>query len=260
MKTRGASTAGGFTLLELLAVLAIVAILMALALPALTRVQDAGKGAACISNLHQIGVALFAYAGDNGGKIPVGPKAPPFTNPASFYPSTGAPTSLLSLQSGAPAALGLLLQAYLAATPKVLFCPGTDQPVNADAELEKVGKGQAQGSYYYRHGGNTALFDTLSTAVPDIRLFNMGNNRNGLPIRAIVLDTEFLCPPHLASYNVKPRTHHKLKFVNILFSDSHVGSRSNADGRYTVDLSDYSQLRGAFDKILAIFEHGDAEP
>lgn len=260
VKARTASSGWGFTLLELLAAVAVIAILVALAIPALTRVQDAGKGAACVSNLHQIGVALFAYAGDNGGKIPAGPKAPPFTNPASFYTSTGAPTSLLSLQSGAPAALGLLLETYLAATPRVLFCPGTDQPVDASAELAKVGRQQAQGSYYYRHGGNTALFDTPSTVIPDIRLFNMGNNRNGQPVRALVLDTEFLCPPDLAPFNVKPRTHHKLKFVNILFSDSHVGSRSNADGRYTVDLSDYSKLRGAFDNILTVFERADADP
>lgn len=260
MKVRNASHGSGISLLELIAAIAILSALLALGIPALAWAQDAGKRAACASNLRQIGAAFFAYAGDNAGKIPLGPKAPPFTSPSNFYPSTGAPTSLLSLQSGAPVGLGLLLEPYLSATPRVLFCPGTDQPVDAGAELANVGRRQAQGSYYYRHGGNTALFDSPAAAIPDIRLFNMGKNRNGLPVRALVIDTQFLCAPDLATYHVKPRTHHKQEIANILFSDGHVSGRSNAGGAYTVDLSDYSQLRSAFGNILTVFERADAEP
>ena len=122
----------GFTLIELLIVLAILAILAALLLPALASAKEAGKKANCLSNLHQIGLAIHTYASDSDGKIPFGPKAPPFTSPADFYPSTGAPTSLISLHSGAPVALGLLLQQHLASQPRVLFCPGTDQRLDAE--------------------------------------------------------------------------------------------------------------------------------
>ena len=148
-----------FTLVELLVVIAIMAILLTLLLPGLASAKRAGRRAACLSNLRQIGLAVHAYAQDHDGSIPYGPKAPPFTSPANFYPSTGAPTSLLSLQNGVPVALGLLMQEYLAQAPKVLFCPGSDQPVEAEAELAKAGTTQAQGSYYYRHGGNVRLFD-----------------------------------------------------------------------------------------------------
>jgi len=99
----------GFTLIELLVVIAILAVLMALLLPALASARAQSRKAVCISNLHQIGIAVQAYALDNDGRIPYGPKAPPFVSPADFYPSTGAPTSLLSLQGGAPVGLGLLL-------------------------------------------------------------------------------------------------------------------------------------------------------
>ena len=263
MDLRGTKRSRAFTLIELLVVIAIIAVLAALILPALAAAKRAGRKAACISNLHQIGVAIYNYTVDHEGKIPYGPKAPPFLNPANFYPSTGTPTSLLSLQSGAPVGLGLLLQHYLAYQPRVLFCPGSDQTIDTDAELQKVGITQSQGSYYYRHAGATHLFDppSLNIEAPEhILLQNLGPNRNGYPIRALVIDSMFLCPPDLANFNIKPRTHHRLKLANILYADGSVTSRPNVNHKFTVDLSNYGEIYQAFDKILKVFERADAEP
>jgi len=251
----------GFTLIELLAVITIIAILAALLLPTLVAARDAGRKGACLSNLRQIGIAVQTYASDYDGRIPYGPKAPPFTSPASFYPSTGAPTSLLSLQSGSPVALGLLLKQYLSSRPRVLFCPGSDQALDANAELAKVGTNQAQCSYYYRHGGATNLFDTPGQSVPAfLQLDNLGTNGNGLPIRALAIDTMFLCSSNLSSFNVKPRTHHGRKFADVLFSDGHVVSRPNKDERFTEDLRNDGEIHASFSKILKVFERADAEP
>lgn len=60
----------GFTLLELLVVIAIIAILAALLLTALSGAKERANRAKCKSNLHQVGLALHMYAGDNHDLLP----------------------------------------------------------------------------------------------------------------------------------------------------------------------------------------------
>ncbi len=59
-----------FTLIELLVVIAIIGVLAALLLPVLGRAREAGRATACLSNLHQIGLALQLYVQDNNNRLP----------------------------------------------------------------------------------------------------------------------------------------------------------------------------------------------
>jgi prepilin-type processing-associated H-X9-DG protein/prepilin-type N-terminal cleavage/methylation domain-containing protein len=59
-----------FTLVELLVVISIIGLLAGLALPAINGGLKSAKAGACLSNLHQIGVATMAYAADNSFKLP----------------------------------------------------------------------------------------------------------------------------------------------------------------------------------------------
>ena len=66
-----ANISRAFTLIELLVVLAIIALLAALLLPALGRAKESARAAVCLSNLHQIGIALQLYVSENNNKLPV---------------------------------------------------------------------------------------------------------------------------------------------------------------------------------------------
>jgi prepilin-type N-terminal cleavage/methylation domain-containing protein/prepilin-type processing-associated H-X9-DG protein len=68
-KGNGLPARAGFTLLELLVVMAIIGILAGLLLPALSTAKKRGLSAACVGNLHQIGLAVQMYWDDNQGKI-----------------------------------------------------------------------------------------------------------------------------------------------------------------------------------------------
>ncbi len=58
----------GFTLIELLVVISIIALLIALLLPVLSGARGAARASICLSNIRQIALAQYVYAGDNAGR------------------------------------------------------------------------------------------------------------------------------------------------------------------------------------------------
>jgi len=69
-----------FTLVEMLVVIAVLGVLAALLLPALSRGKETARATACISNLHQIGLALQIYVDNHHNRLPVMRDRPADTN------------------------------------------------------------------------------------------------------------------------------------------------------------------------------------
>jgi len=116
-----------FTLIELLVVIAIIGILAGLLLPTLGRAKRAAHAAACVSNLHQIGLALELYIQDNEHRLPVCAQLP-------------------SVNTNLPA-IATVLAPYLQAKP-IWECP-------ADRTFFAV----EQTSYEWNHFLNGASYD-----------------------------------------------------------------------------------------------------
>lgn len=60
----------GFTVLELLVIMAVVTVLIALLLPSIASLREAGEGARCASNLRIIGNAFHRFAAEHNNRMP----------------------------------------------------------------------------------------------------------------------------------------------------------------------------------------------
>ena len=116
------SPRGGFTLMELLAVIAIIALLAGLLFPAVARVKDNADTTKCLSNLRQIGASINLYCAEHNNTLPYIETDP--TNPV--YP-----------EDAKVEPIGEVLKPY-GVTPEVLKCPAD---VKAKLNYTKSGEG-----------------------------------------------------------------------------------------------------------------------
>jgi prepilin-type processing-associated H-X9-DG protein len=67
MKACWQRSSSAFTLVELLVVIGVIAVLIAMLMPALNKARESARSAQCMSNLRQMSVGFFAYAGESRG-------------------------------------------------------------------------------------------------------------------------------------------------------------------------------------------------
>ncbi len=130
---------GSFTLIELLVVIAIIAILAAMLLSVLAQAKSRAQGIQCMSNTHQIMLAVAEYASDNNDYLPNNIDAPTpacgpnWAWPSMQYSSGTGPTNWGKLISTTNTQLADYIQ-----TPGVYRCPADQSKLHGLTGLPRV--------------------------------------------------------------------------------------------------------------------------
>jgi prepilin-type N-terminal cleavage/methylation domain-containing protein len=239
----------GFTLVELLVVVAIIALLVSLLLPALGGARAAAKRATCASNLRQLGVAIYEYAGEERGFIPRGPDPlAPFD-----LSSNQMATNQLWIGEGTPQMPAAHPQQYMGQgqllrricpQPAAFFCPA-DGNFNQGEELPRIGtSADAYGSYMYRE------LDQLPAEAVGGLLDRLGANvvdQIAVPVAALALDMNSLGPGRAFHVN------HEGKRANVLFRDASVRDLANRNDCLAIPATAFANwelIPSAIDQLL----------
>ncbi len=102
-----------FTLIEVLVVVAIIALLVAILIPSLKSARESAKRSQCSSNLHQLSLAILAYANDSRENLP-----PLYRTASSFT------TYYMRSPAVGTINLGKLANRKYIKDPRAFYCPG----------------------------------------------------------------------------------------------------------------------------------------
>ena len=113
-----------FTLIELLVVIAIIALLLAILLPALSRVKEAAKRIVCATHLKGVGQGIVLYADANDDKLPE--RGGNWTEMLYMvFTLTGEPWQPLAGHTTNTTAHGYLYTTGIIEEPKIFYCDST---------------------------------------------------------------------------------------------------------------------------------------
>jgi prepilin-type N-terminal cleavage/methylation domain-containing protein/prepilin-type processing-associated H-X9-DG protein len=215
-----------FTLIELLIVIAIISVLSAVLLPALGAAREKAKASLCVSNLKELGLAVFMYISDNDGYYPPAASDIYTTNLRRWHGVRKNTTSPFDPSKGP-------LFPYLK-TGEIKKCPSFRDFVTGNGAFE-----QGTGGYGYnqQYLGGSPERDPDKAVVPakDSQIKNpsetiMFSDSAFLSGMGEVIEYSFVEAPYREAWPSlppDPSTHFRHSgCASTLFCDGHVESRS----------------------------------
>jgi len=121
--------AQGFTLIEMLLVVSLIALLIALLLPSLSKAREATRRAMCMSNMRQMGNAVFVYSRDFDNWTPNQPRTasntPGSINDGTRNVSHGQnKTNTNTTDKAAQEVVGKVMKnGYMPEKSEIVYCP-----------------------------------------------------------------------------------------------------------------------------------------
>ena len=230
-------------------VIAIIALLAGILVPAVAKARDLAKQVTCLTRVHGQLQGVHMYAGAHGGHIPTGPDVPMALPGGQQGPilSHIASSQLWVGSLHAYNVQAVLLEDYLPAA-EMLYCPDDDSndPVEELAKIEQRGDEDAYGSYLYRQ-----LDARHPDQTPGRRIGKLGENPNGRPVRALILDMN----SRMVIPGTPQRTNHRGLRVNVGFEMGDASTFDNGDDALTLRAGDGMTV---FNRLDEIFTHADA--
>lgn len=165
------SSAGAFTLVDVLVSIAVIAVLISLLLPSLSMVRESTRRIVCASNLRQIGIGIHLYAQSERDEIPYSRFTDPRSNSYAPFetsrirvvqaPRGALPDHTVNQDQSVAAGpviwdgIGLLYAGEQINAPEVFYCPSHPGETRPDSFAERyyAGSGEIISNYEYRGRG-----------------------------------------------------------------------------------------------------------
>jgi prepilin-type N-terminal cleavage/methylation domain-containing protein/prepilin-type processing-associated H-X9-DG protein len=164
-RLQSAGIAGAFTLIEVLVVVAIIALLAAILIPSLARAREQAKRVACGSNVHSQLLALFTYAHDNRGFLPV--NATQLGNSGGLYVDTLVANKIDPATAKPIYDFRMLMKRVIGKQYDIFVCPSNGGPSFFDPEVQAyVSAGNFLGGQYLNFFNSTCVYQGTSLDVP----------------------------------------------------------------------------------------------